>query len=111
MPTMANAQENTLIVDENLFNPQTVFEWAMRLGLVGLGASVGFTFLLLIAAATLKQLGGEKRRKKSKEWNTDIIKGFVQVLVAIPLVFALYYLATTIFGQLDFSSKTMLNLP
>lgn len=113
IPTIASAQttsQESQIISETL-NPQVMFEFSMRIALIGLAASVGTTIVFLMASGIRKQLGGEKNRRKSKEWNTDIIKGFAQCLVAIPVVFALYYLATTIFSQLEFSGDTFLKLP
>lgn len=96
----------------DILNPEVVFQWAWKLGLTGLGLAFGSTMLLLTLSAIRRQLGGEKNRRKSKEWNTDIIKGFSQALVAIPIAFALYYLATSLFGQLDiFTNSTFSNTP
>lgn len=96
----------------DLLNPEVVFQWAWKLGLTGLGLAFASTMILLIMSAILRQLGGEKNKRKSKAWNTDIIKGFSQALVAIPIAFALYYLAISLFGQLDiFTNSTFLNTP
>lgn len=110
IPGLAHA-ETSIHPEISALDPQIVFEFSLKIATMGLGLSVGFTALLLILSSMMKQIGGKERRDKSKEWTTDIIKGFVQCLVAIPTVFALYYLAVTIFGNLDFTSNTFLNLP
>lgn len=110
VPNTIHAQTTENTANQSL-TPQVMFEYSMKAALIGLALSVGTTMVFFIASGIRRQLGGEKNKKASKEWNTDIIKGFVQCLVAIPLVFALYYLGTTIFGQLDFSKNTFLDLP
>lgn len=110
IPNIVSASTKETTITGSMISPQAIFEWSLRIGLIGLGISFGAGVVFLIASNILKMMGGEKRKKKSKEWNTDIIKGFVQCLVAIPTIFALYYLATTIFGQLNFSNETFLNM-
>ncbi|MCA1025698.1 hypothetical protein LCM23_06310 [Cytobacillus kochii] len=66
--------------------------------LIGLavGSSVLLTILLLIGAGTLRQF---RKKKEASEWTVDIIKGFIQIMIATPLVFILYYLTTIILGN------------
>lgn len=108
MPGISHAQTN---LNTESLSSQTVFAFSMKMSLIALGISFGAAMIFSIIAGMMRYLGGERNRRKSKEWTTDIIKGFIQCLVAIPTVYALYYLATTIFGELNFSNNTFLNFP
>lgn len=61
-----------------------------------LGGSILLTVLLLIASGAMRQF---RKKKESVEWTTDIIKGFIQILIATPLVFLLYYVVTLLLGN------------
>lgn len=50
---------------------------------------------MLIAAGVLRAL---RKRKEASEWTVDIVKGLTQVILAAPLVFLIYFIATTLFS-------------
>ncbi|MNP86984.1 hypothetical protein D3C76_1875650 [compost metagenome] len=41
-----------------------------------------------------------RKRDIATEWTTDIVKGLVQVLIAIPVTYVLYFLAQILFSHL-----------
>lgn len=97
---------------QDAFSPQKIFQYGLTIGITGLGVSFAIAMVMFIYTGVLRML---KQRQKSKEWTTDIIKGFVHCLVAIPTIFALYYLSTDVFGslfnQLSGINETFLNMP
>lgn len=99
IPGVAFAAEPINTAQEELISPQVIFQYGLTIGLIGLGVSFAVAITMFIYTGILKML---KQRNVSKEWTTDIIKGFVHCLAAIPTIFALYYIATTLFSQLRF---------
>lgn len=78
--------------------PIDLIEPIMELIRMALGGSILLAVLLLIAAGTLRMF---RRKKEASEWTTDIIKGFLQILIATPVIFLMYYIVTLLLG--DFS--------
>lgn len=81
--------------------PNLVMEWGMQLSLITVAIGVAISGSLLAIAGIYRML---RKRKESEEWTTDIIKGLVQVLISIPVVYALYYLAQIVFKNLPILS-------
>ena len=50
---------------------------------------------MLIAAGVLRAL---RKRREASEWTVDIIKGLTQIILAAPLVFLIYFVATMLFN-------------
>lgn len=76
--------------------PKELFQPLIEILGTALGVSLALAVLLFIAAGILRML---RKKKEATEWTTDIIKGFIQILIAIPLIFLLYYAATLILGN------------
>ncbi|AZV43700.1 hypothetical protein BAOM_3091 [Peribacillus asahii] len=94
--SMASQLQNTQpqqIMETGL--PTDLIEPIMELIRLALGGSVLLSVILLIAAGTLRQF---RKKKEAMEWSTDIIKGFIQILIATPLIFLLYYVVTSMLG-------------
>lgn len=105
IPNIASA---STVATSEIISPQVIFQLSLKVALIGLGVSFGVAMIMLILMGILKMF---KKRQLAKEWTTDIYKGFVHCLVTIPTIFALYYIATTLFGQLNISNETFLNFP
>jgi hypothetical protein len=69
---------------------------------MALGASFLLAMILMIAAGSLRML---RKKKEATEWTTDIIKGFTQVLLSIPIIFLIFYVAVKLLGNLDMFIK------
>ncbi|MGD6876800.1 hypothetical protein [Bacillus infantis] len=82
--------------------PVDLVEPIMELIKLAIGGSVLLSVLLLIAAGTMRQL---RKKKEASEWTTDIIKGFLQVLISTPLIFLLYYVVTLLLGNFQMFLK------
>lgn len=78
-------------------NPSQVMEWGMKLALMTVGIGMAMGIVLLVTAGIYRML---RKKREATEWTTDIIKGLVQVLVAIPTVLGLFYLALKLFKRL-----------
>lgn len=77
--------------------PPVVMEWGLTLALITVAAGVAISMITLAAAGIYRMF---RKRDKSIEWTEDIVKGLIQVLIAIPTVVALFYLAQLIFKNL-----------
>jgi len=79
--------------------PSKITEWGFNLAVMALGGSMGIAMIMLVVTGIYSQF---KRRKQASQWASDIIRGFVQSLIAIPLIYALFYLAVTLFQGFGF---------
>jgi len=109
LPKVAHGEaiETTENVQQTI-TPAEVLEYGLTIGKMGVGIAVGMSIVMLTFTGILMML---KQKQKSKEWTSDIIKGLVHCLVAIPVVFAIYYISTSLFGSIDFTNPTFLNTP
>ncbi|MEH7374059.1 hypothetical protein [Neobacillus drentensis] len=74
--------------------PPEILELLLKLLVISVGSAVIFAAILLVAAGVKRMLGN---RKESSEWTVDILKGLVQVMVAVPVVFLIYYVVSLLF--------------
>jgi len=84
--------------------PDKVMKWGLNLAIVALGVSMGSAMFLFVVTGIVGQF---KKRKMASQWGSDIIRGFVQSLIAIPLIYALFYLAVSLFGNFEFFKGIM----
>lgn len=81
----------------NTITPAIVMQWGMTLALISVSIGVALSMTLLTLAGVYRML---RKRQEAEEWTTDVIKGLVQVLVSIPVVYLLFYLAQVVFKSL-----------
>lgn len=81
-------------------DPSTIMEWGKMLALiiVAIGASLAMVMFACVGIFLMIT----KNKKESIEWNSSITKGLIQVLIAVPLVYAIFHLAVLIFKNLNF---------
>ena len=112
-PVLASA--NNLMVTTTTMNaantpqitPDIIIDWAMQIALLVM--AVGFGLSMSMFGIVGIYLMFSRKKKEVIEWNSDIIKGLVQVLVSIPLVYALFHIAQIVFKNLPFLEGIMQN--
>jgi hypothetical protein len=67
-----------------------------------LGLSVALAMILMMSAGAMRMF---RQKEKAISWTNDIIRGLIQILVSIPVVFLLYLAVTTILGNFSIFSK------
>lgn len=101
LTTFAQETTNPLVGQQDVapidITPPQVMEWGMTLALIVVSVGVALSVSMLAVAGIYRMF---RKRKESAEWTTDIVKGLVQVLISIPIVYALFYLAQLIFQHL-----------
>jgi hypothetical protein len=75
--------------------PPELLALLLKLLVISVGASVILAAILLVGAGVMKMF---RKKKEANEWTVDIIKGLIQILVAVPVVFLIYYVATNLFS-------------
>jgi hypothetical protein len=75
--------------------PPELLELLLTLLKISVGAAVILAAILLVINA----IGKMFRINGMTQWAKDIIRGLVQVLVAVPVVFLIYYVANLLFGH------------
>ncbi|PKR82875.1 hypothetical protein [Heyndrickxia camelliae] len=76
--------------------PPDFIEPILLLIKMALGGSFLLAILLMIAAGTLRML---RQKKQAVEWSNDIIRGFTQILLSIPVIFLIFYVAIKLLGN------------
>lgn len=85
----------------NPITPAVIMEWGLTLGLIAVAVGVALSMILLAVAGTYRMM---RKQREATEWTNDIIRGLVQVLIAIPSVYLLYFLAQLLFKNLPMLS-------
>ncbi|AYJ75274.1 hypothetical protein BSP36_187 [Bacillus phage BSP36] len=85
----------------NLVTPAIVMQWGLTVAMISVSVGVALSMSLLTLAGIYRMM---RKRKEAEQWTTDIIRGLVQVLVAVPVVYLLFYLAQTVFKSLPILS-------
>jgi hypothetical protein len=75
--------------------PPELLELLLTLLKISVGAAVILAAILLVANA----IGRMFRINGMTQWAKDIVKGLIQVMVAVPIVFLIYYVANLLFSQ------------
>lgn len=76
--------------------PPELLDLMLKLLVISVGTAVILSMILLVGAAVMKMF---RKKKEANEWTVDIIKGLIQVLVAVPIVFLIYYVANMLFSS------------
>jgi uncharacterized membrane protein YozB (DUF420 family) len=76
--------------------PPELLELLLTLLKISVGAAVILSAICLVFAGVLRMF---RKRKEANEWTVDIIKSIIQILVAVPVVFLIYYVANLLFGH------------
>lgn len=86
-------------------NPTNVMKWGLTVAMIVV--SVGIAVAISLFAIAGIYLMFTRKRKEASEWTSDIIRGLTQVIVSIPLVYALFQLAQYIFKSIPFLDGLM----
>lgn len=86
-------------------NPKTIMEWGLMISLIIVAVGIALAISMFAIVGIYLML--TKKKEEAISWNSDIVKGLVMVIVAIPLVFSIFQLAQSIFANLPFLSGLM----
>jgi hypothetical protein len=75
--------------------PPELLELLLMLLKISVGAAVILSAICLVFAGVLRMF---RKKKEANEWTVDIIKSIVQILVAVPIVFMIHYVANLLFS-------------
>jgi len=77
--------------------PDQIMQWGYSLAAISVSAGIAMSMVMLGIAGIMRMLN---KRDMATNLTTDIIKGLVQVLVSVPTVMILFYLAQYMFRNL-----------
>jgi hypothetical protein len=86
-----------LVAGSTALTPATIMQYGLSLALISVSVGVAIAMIMLTVAGIYRMF---RKRELADMWVTDIIKGLVQVLIAIPTVYLLFYLAQLVFKNL-----------
>jgi hypothetical protein len=75
--------------------PPELLELLLTLLKISVGVAVILAAILLVANGVGKMF----RINGMTQWAKDIVRGLIQVIVAVPIVFLIYYVANLLFGH------------
>lgn len=78
--------------------PTVIIDWGLQIALLVMAAGFALSMIMFGFVGMYQMV--TRKRDVVIEWNSDIVKGLVQVLVSIPLVYALFLLAQFVFKRL-----------
>ena len=84
--------------------PNIVMSWGLNIALMTVAIGVALSGALFAIAGIYRMF---RKRREAEEWTTDIIKGLIQVLIAVPTVYALFHLAQIVFKSLPVLSNLL----
>ncbi|BEU14770.1 hypothetical protein [Bacillus phage CM1] len=79
--------------------PAVVMEWGLQLAFIAVAAGVAVAMVTLTTAGVYRML---RKKQEADAWSQDILKGLTQVLISVPSIYLLYYLAKLLFQNLNF---------
>jgi vacuolar-type H+-ATPase subunit I/STV1 len=77
--------------------PALALHWGLTVSLMVVALGIAVSSSLLAIAGIYRMF---RKREEATEWTTDIVKGLVQVLIAVPVTYLLFYLAQVVFKSL-----------
>lgn len=92
VPAMAT---NTAV---QTITPALILKWGLTVALISVAAGVALSMTMLSVAGIYRMF---RKGEMATQWTSDIIRGLTQVLIAVPVVFLLYFLAQLAFQHLS----------
>lgn len=87
----------TELTAQAAITPAQIMVWGKTIALISVSAGIGLSMTMFAVAGIYRMF---RKRREATEWTSDIIVGLVQVLIAIPSVYVLYFLAHFLFSHL-----------
>lgn len=91
----ASLKQGEQIPVSGIMMPPELMQLMLTILVIVVAIGIILSAILMASAGIMKMLG-KKRRKEAEEWSVDIIKGFIQVILSAPVIFLLYYIASTL---------------
>ncbi len=96
IPSHVSASPLNKTINEPI-TPELISEFGMTVALITVSIGVALSMTLLSVAGMYRMF---RKQKEATAWTNDIIRGLVQILIAIPTVYILYYMAQLLFKNL-----------
>ena len=106
-PHTVSAANNIMETNVNTpeITPGTIMDWGLKIALLVVSLGTALSICLLAIAGIYLMI--TRKRDYVVAWNSDIVKGVIQVLISIPLIYAIFQLAQFIFKNLNFLEGLM----
>jgi type IV secretory pathway VirB2 component (pilin) len=76
--------------------PPELLQLLLQILKISVGTAVLLSMILLVGAGIMRMF---RKKKEATEWTTDIVKGLIQILVAVPIVFLIYFVVNLLFSN------------
>lgn len=91
-----------LVATTTPITPVAIMDFGLSIAFITVACGIALSMSMFAIAGIFRMF---KKRDLANEWSTDIVKGLVQVLIAIPVVFTLFYIAQWAFKHLPNASS------
>jgi hypothetical protein len=106
LPTIASATTGdvstvpTTIIDNpvEVTFPKEIISLVKWVLTISVGIGVSQALIMLIMSGMLRMIPNSKIEKLVKEWNNAILRGFLQVIIAAPLILLIWFVANKLLG-------------
>jgi hypothetical protein len=107
LPTIASAATTgdisavpTTIVDNpvEVTFPKEIISLVKWVLTISVGIGVSQALIMLVMSGMLRMIPNSKIEKLVKEWNNAILRGFLQVIIAAPLILLIWFVANKLLG-------------
>ncbi|MEH7116011.1 hypothetical protein V7128_01130 [Neobacillus vireti] len=76
--------------------PPELLQLLIQILKISVGTAVLLSMILLVGAGVMRMF---RKKKEATEWTTDIVKGLIQILIAVPIVFLIYFVVNLLFSN------------
>jgi hypothetical protein len=76
--------------------PPELLQLLLQILKISVGTAVLLSMILLVGAGVMRMF---RKKKEATEWTTDIVKGLIQILIAVPIVFLIYFVVNLLFSN------------
>ena len=80
--------------------PEKIMEWALYIAKILQSIGIGLSMSMVAVAAMYMII--TRKKKEGTEWLSNIVKGVIQVIVSVPLIWAIFQISQALFGSLPF---------
>lgn len=97
--TAPKAFAATATLTSSALTPGMIFQYGLVVAGIAVAVGVVVAMTMLAVAGIYRMF---RKKQEADAWSQDILRGLVQVLISVPSVYLLYFLAKLLFANLDF---------
>jgi hypothetical protein len=105
LPTIASAATDISAIPVTIVDnpvevtfPKEIISLVKWVLTISVGIGVSQALIMLVMSGMIRMIPNPKLEKFVKEWNNAILRGFLQVIIAAPLILLIWFVANKLLG-------------